>query len=57
MVAIWSSDEDVGEGAPAVRAGIDTAYRAKYGRYGSSSIDAMTTPAVAAATLQLHAEQ
>jgi len=48
---------DIGEGAPAVRAGIDAAYRAKYSHYGSSSLDAMTTPAAAATTLQLSAEQ
>jgi hypothetical protein len=45
--------EDVGEGAPELRAGVDAAYRAKYGRYGVTSVDGMTTPEAAASTLRL----
>lgn len=45
--------DDVGEGTAQLRAGIDAAYRTKYGRYGSSSVDPMVTAAAVAATLQL----
>ena len=45
--------EDVGEGEPELRAGVDAAYRAKYGRYGATTVDAMTTPDAAASTLRL----
>ncbi len=44
---------DVGEGAAQLRVDIDAAYRTKYGRYGSSSVDAMVSAAAAAATLQI----
>ena len=44
---------DVGEGAAQLRADIDGAYRTKYGRYGSSSVDAMVGAEAAAATLQI----
>lgn len=43
--------EDVGECE--LRAGVDAAYRAKYGRYGSSSVDRMVTAEAAATTLRL----
>ena len=45
--------EDVGEGAIGLRAGVDAAYRAKYGRYGSSSVAGMVTAQAAATTLRL----
>jgi hypothetical protein len=48
--------EDIGEGTAQLRAGIDAAYRDKYGRYGSSSVDPMVAPAAAAATLRLSPE-
>ena len=35
---------DVGEGTAQLRADIDTAYRTKYGSYGSSSVEAMRCP-------------
>ena len=44
---------DVGEGAAQLRVDIDAAYRTKYRRYGSSSVDAMVSAAAAAATLQI----
>ena len=44
---------DVGEGAAQLRMDIDAAYRTKYGRYGSSSVDAMVSAAAAAATLRV----
>jgi hypothetical protein len=43
--------EDVGEGIPELRAGIDAAYRAKYGRHGGT--ERMVTDEAAAATLRL----
>ena len=43
--------DDVGEGGPGLRAGIDDAYRAKYGRYGGT--ERMVTDEAAAATLRL----
>jgi hypothetical protein len=43
--------EDVGEGTPEVRAGIDAAYQAKYGRSGGTQ--RMVTAEAAAATLRL----
>jgi hypothetical protein len=45
---------DIGEGTPELHAGVDAAYRAKYGHGGSES---MVTPAAAAATLQLKPER
>ena len=48
--------DDVGEGSAQLRADVDAAYRAKYGSYGSSSVDAMVAEAAAAATLQLRRE-
>jgi len=44
---------DVGSGNDELRAGVDDAYRAKYGRYGPGSVDRMVTDDAAAATLQL----
>ena len=38
---------------PSTRAGVDGAYQAKYGRYGSSYITMMTSDPVAGTTLQL----
>jgi hypothetical protein len=49
--------EDVGEGTAQLRAGIDAAYRTKYRRYGSSSVEPMVEAAAAAATLQLTPER
>jgi len=43
--------EDVGEGSPELRADIDAAYRAKYGRHGGT--ERMVTGEAAAATLRL----
>jgi hypothetical protein len=48
---------DVGEDQVGLRAGIDAAYRAKYGRYGGTSVDRMVTDEAAAATLRLVPEQ
>jgi hypothetical protein len=48
--------EDVGEGSPQLRGDVDAAYRTKYGRYGSSSVDAMVAETAAAATLRLGRE-
>ncbi|MGK5681483.1 DUF2255 family protein [Actinoplanes sp. URMC 104] len=45
--------EDVGAGPDELRAGIDAAYRAKYGRYGAGAVSAMVSDAAAAATLRL----
>jgi hypothetical protein len=43
--------EDVGDGTPALRSGIDAAYRAKYGPFGGT--ERMITGDAAAATLRL----
>ena len=43
--------EDVGGSADGLRASVDAAYRAKYGRFGGT--ERMVTAAAAAATLQL----
>ena len=48
--------DDVGEGSAQLRADVDAAYRAKYGSYGGSSVDATVAEAAAAATLQLRRE-
>ena len=45
--------EDVGAGPAELRAVVDAAYRAKYGRYGSGTVDRMVAPDAAAATLRL----
>jgi hypothetical protein len=46
--------KDVGRGTALLRAGVDTAYRTKYG--SSSSTASMVTPEAAATTLQLSPE-
>ena len=48
---------DVADGPDQRRAEIDAAYRAKYGRYGTSTVDNMVAPAAAATTLLLTPEQ
>jgi hypothetical protein len=48
--------EDVGARAEP-RADVDAAYRAKYGRYGGSSVDRMVTDDAAATTLRLTPER
>jgi hypothetical protein len=45
--------EDVGDGKAELRASVDAAYRAKYGRYGGTSVDRMVTDDAAASTLRL----
>jgi hypothetical protein len=45
------SDEDAEP-----RAGVDAAYRAKYGRYGSTTVDRMVNDDAAATTLRLNPE-
>jgi hypothetical protein len=50
--------QDVGKNDDAeLRAGVDAAYRAKYGRYGSTTVDRMVNDDAAATTLQLNQEQ
>ena len=49
--------EDVGEGPGELRASVDAAYRAKYGRYGAGSVGPMVADEAAAATLRLTPEQ
>jgi hypothetical protein len=45
--------EDVGDDRGKLRAEVDAAYRAKYGRYGETSVTQMVTDAAAATTLRL----
>ncbi|MCO8269028.1 DUF2255 family protein [Actinoplanes sp. TRM 88003] len=45
--------DDVGAGPDNLRAAIDAAYHAKYGRYGSTSIEQMVNSSAAATTLRL----
>jgi hypothetical protein len=45
--------EDVGGDQTELRASVDAAYRAKYGRYGEASVDRMVGDDAAAATLRL----
>jgi hypothetical protein len=45
--------EDVGEDTASLRPGIDAAYRAKYKRYGRTTVDRMATDDAAASTLRL----
>jgi hypothetical protein len=45
--------EDIGADDASVRAGIDAAYRAKYGHGGDGSVDRMVNDDAAAATLRL----
>jgi hypothetical protein len=47
---------DVGEAPGELRARVDEAYRAKYGRYGPSTVGQMVSDAAAAATLRLTPE-
>ena len=49
--------EDVGYDEAELRANIDAAYRAKYGRYGETSVAQMVTDAAAATTLRLFPER
>jgi hypothetical protein len=45
--------EDVGNDQAELRASVDAAYRAKYGRYGKTTVERMVTDAAAATTLRL----
>jgi hypothetical protein len=45
--------EDIGDDKSGLRAGVDAAYRAKYGRYGEATVDRMVSDDAAAATLRL----
>jgi hypothetical protein len=49
--------EDVGDDKAELRASVDAAYRAKYGRYGETTVGRMVTDDAAAATLRLVPEQ
>jgi len=49
--------EDVGGDKAELRAAVDAAYRAKYGRYGGTTVDRMETDEAAATTLQLIPDQ
>lgn len=48
--------QDVGEDKAELRAGVDAAYRAKYGHHGDTSVDHMVTDDAAASTLALSPE-
>ena len=48
--------EDVSDDKTELRAEVDLAYRAKYGRYGETSVAQMVTDAAAATTLRLFPE-
>jgi hypothetical protein len=48
--------EDIGDGPGDLRARVDEAYQAKYGRYGAGSVGQMVNDAAAAATLRLTPE-
>jgi len=45
--------EDVGSARAELRASVDAAYRAKYGRYGKATVGRMVTDDAAATTLRL----
>ena len=45
--------EDIGDDKSDLRARIDAAYRAKYGRYGEATVDRMVSDDAAATTLRL----
>ena len=45
--------EDIGAAEAELRASVDAAYRAKYGRYGVTTVDHMVTDDAAATTLRL----
>ena len=49
--------EDVGDDKGKLRASVDAAYRAKYGRYGETTVERMVTDDAAAATLRLVPQQ
>jgi hypothetical protein len=49
--------EDVGDGEGELRASVDAAYRAKYDRYGDTTVERMVTDDAAAATLRLVPQQ
>ena len=49
--------EDVGGGQAGLRAEVDAAYRAKYGRYGETTVAQMVTDDAAATTLRLIPER
>lgn len=48
--------DDLGAAGAAVREAVDTAYRAKYGRYGAGTVDRMVSDDAAATTLRLRPE-
>ena len=45
--------EDIGDDEGELRASVDAAYRAKYGRYGETTVERMVTDDAAATTLRL----
>ena len=45
--------EDVGDDQAELRASVDAAYHAKYGRYGETTVDRMVSDDAAASTLRL----
>ena len=49
--------ENVGDNKSDLRAGVDAAYRTKYGRHGGTSVGGMTTDDAAATTLRLTPEK
>jgi hypothetical protein len=49
--------EDIGNLEGELRASVDAAYRAKYGRYGETTVGRMVTEDAAAATLRLVPQQ
>jgi hypothetical protein len=49
--------EDVGDDKSDLRASVDAAYRAKYGRYGETTVDRMVSDDAAATTLRLSRAQ
>jgi hypothetical protein len=49
--------EDIGDDEAELRASVDAAYRAKYGRYGETTVERMVTDDAAATTLRLVPEQ
>jgi hypothetical protein len=49
--------EDIGDDGAELRASVDAAYRAKYGRYGETTVDRMVTDDAAATTLRLVPQQ
>jgi hypothetical protein len=50
--------EDIGhDNSTELRAGVDSAYHAKYGRYGAAAVDRMVTDDAAATTLRLIPER